>query len=80
MGYKLIKPLHLSVLSNVVSLSYCLQHHVGKGQHEATIIDSYVIIYIHAVILLLLLLHMYAVQVLRIHAVQFPTPVSMSHT
>ena len=41
--------------SNVVSLSYCSQRQVGKGQHEATLIDSHVIAYIHAVILLLLL-------------------------
>ena len=50
--------------SNVVSLSYCSQRQVGKGQHEATLIDFHVIAYIRAVILLLLL-HVYAVQVLH---------------
>ena len=42
-GYKLIKPLHLNVLSTVVSLSYCSLRHVGKGQHEAALSHAHVI-------------------------------------
>ena len=42
-GYELIEPLHLNVLSTVVSLSYCSLRHVGKGQHEAALSHAHVI-------------------------------------
>ena len=42
-----LKPLHLSVLSDVISLSYCSRCHVGKSQHEATISFSRDHIHIH---------------------------------